>query len=163
VKKETDTLQKLFAKGTLPVALNGFYKGSLEKFIPGNFVESVAGLGARLWLPWYGKEFYSKSGSGDNVVPTLLSPIIRARYGERAILQKENKGLHVFPFRTKTARGLEDDIKVFQLDYDLVENPTLVRTVVDELVCVGKDSYLGKAFINEKGNFRLVAFFRLEK
>lgn len=162
-KKKINQLQQSFLKGVPPKELHGFYRGKLELLIPGNIVESLAGFIAKFWLPWYGKEFNKHQQRGDNLLPSYLLPLIRFRYKDIAILGKDKDRIHVFPFRTKIKEGLQDAIQVLQLDYDLQENPSRVRDVIDELVSVGRNAYLGKAYIRKGKDFRLAAFFSLEK
>jgi hypothetical protein len=161
---EVAILHQSFAKGTPPKGLDGFYKGKLIKLLPNSsgFEQSV-NLLVKLWLPWYGKEFIKKTQRGNNLLPSYLLPIIRARYGSDAIVGRDELGMHVFPFQTKITKGLNDKINVLQLNYDLQENPDAIRTVVDELVEIGDKKYLGKAYLKEGKSYRLVAFFGLEK
>ena len=138
--KKVDLLQFSFVHGKTPSNLGGFYKGKLELLLPHYPIEYIGSFIAKFWLPWRGKEFFDNRGV--NVLPF---------------------GMHKFPFTTKATKGIEDTIKVLQLNYDISENPTKVRSVVDELVEIEPNKYLGKAFIKNGELFRLVAFFTLEK
>lgn len=160
---EHNLLQQTFLQGKAPENLDGFYKGKLVWLMPSNITESIGGLIAKFWLPWYGKTFYSKQQRGDNVLPLYMTSLIKFRYGKDSILKKEKNVVHVFPFKTTIKKGLKDAISVLELNYDLPKNPLMIRKIVDELVNVGKDSFLGKAHIKEDNGFRTVAFFRLEK
>ena len=140
--KKDDRLHQLFLKGTLPKGLDGFYQGKLLTLIPANFVELLGSIVSKFWLPWYGKEFYNEKQRGDNLLPF---------------------GIHIFPFQTRIKGGLKDDIRVMQLDYNIAENPRKIRDGIDELVCVGRNKYLGKAYLKDGNDYRLVAFFSLEK
>lgn len=152
-----------FLKGTAPKNVNGFYHGKLVQLFPKNIPEFLGEFVSKIWLPWYGKEFDSKNSKGNNVIPSYLSPLVTLRYGEKIILKKAKDIIHVLPFQTKITKGIEDDINVLQLNYDLPENPEQVRAVVDELVQIEKNTYLGKAFLKEDTHYRHVAFFCLEK
>lgn len=163
MKKEDKLLQQAFLKGKIPKNLDGFYKGRLLKVMPCNIFESIGGFIAKFWLPWYGKNFYYKQQRGDNVLPSYMASLIKVRYGEEAILKKEYSAIHVFPFKTLIKKGLKDNISVLELNYNLSENPLQVRRIIDELVCTGKDLYLGKAHIKNGNSFRTVAFFQLER
>jgi hypothetical protein len=69
-----------------------------------------------------------------------------------------------FSFRTYLAPGLATpDREVLKLDYDLPGNPGLsVRRVLDEVVALGDEHFLGKAFVRAWwGAWRLIAFFIL--
>lgn len=161
--KKEDLLQQTFLKGTVPKDINGFYKGKLIHLISGSLIEFFGGIIANFWLPWYGKTFYNKQHKGNNILPSYIKPFIRLRFGDKSILRKEGNIIHVFPFNTSITKGIKDSIKVLQLNYNLPENPPSVRKVVDELVCLGKNEYLGKAYIKEGESARLVAFFNLKK
>ena len=163
LQDEKSRLQQSFLAGTRPTGLNGFYRGQLVKFFPTSTLFYIAGQVAKIWLPWYGKEFNPEKQRGHNILPAYLSGFIRSRYGDQVIVGKGNNTLKVFPFRTNIAKSLKDNLKVLQLDYNLAENPQLVRDVIDELVCVGENNYLGKAYLKKDNNFRLVAYFSLMK
>lgn len=160
---DASKLQQDFLEGVVPKGLNGFYKGKLIKFFPRSTVEQIAGFIVNFWLPWYGKTFYSAKARGENVVPSYLASFITSRFGEQAIIKKEVQGLHVFPFKTTITKGLKDKIQVLRLNYDLPQNPPQVRQVVDELVRIDKNKYLGKAYIVKGRTIYLAAFFSLEK
>ena len=161
--KKEEMLRQTFLKGSLPRNLNGFYKGKLAQFIPGNISEFLRGIIANFWLPWHGKTFYNQQNRGDNILPSYIKPFIRLRFGDKPITQEEGTIIHVFPFKTAIKRSIKDNLKILQLNYNLPQNPPQIRNVVDELVCIGKDDYLGKAYIKEGKGVRLVAFFSLEK
>lgn len=156
-------LQEKFINGKTPKQLDGFYRGSLDQVIDTNFVETLAKIAVSIFLPWKGKWFNAKNNMGDNILPSFLVPIIRLKIGDNYKIKKEFGGSHVFPFKTSIQKGLKDNMRVLRLDYNIPQNPPIVRKVIDELVGVGKDSYLGKAHIKEDNSFRTVAFFSLNK
>lgn len=133
-----------FSKGKLPKNLNGFYTGELLAMYPANTVERIAHTVAKVYLPWYGKTFFVSSRMGNNKLPIFS---------------------HAFSFKTYDAKSVDGNTKVLVLDYDLENNPSMVRRAVDEIVEIAKGQYLGKAFIKGKnGNKpRLIAFFGLKK
>jgi len=155
-------LQNLFAKGTTPKNLDGFYEGKLELLIPKSPVEFFGKFVSKFYLPWYGKEFNKILREGNNLIPSYLLFLMKTRY-RNSIVKTEKNRLHVFPFKTRVQKGLVDNIEVTRLDYDRKENPTTVRKVIDELVCIDKNKFLGKAFIKTQNDPRLVAFFCLTK
>lgn len=158
-----ERLKKQFSRGKPAKIMAGFYRGELTLLIPQTVGEKVGGFLAEFYLPWLGKVFYAKEKSGDNILKPLVKPLIAARFGEKAVGSDEFGGFHAFPFKTSVEKGIEDAISVLRLDYNLPQNPEKVRAVVDEVVEVGKNSYLGKAYLKERRLFRLVAFFRLKK
>lgn len=155
-------LQQSFLKGTPAKDLDGFYKGALLQFIPTTPLESFAGLITKVWLPWYGKKFNKDKHSGINKLPSYVIPPLRLLFGEK-ISGEDTNNMFAFPFKTSTQKGLKDPMQVMQLDYDSPENPALVRNVVDELVTIGNNTYLGKAYLKKNNNVRLLAFFSLQK
>ncbi len=121
---------------------NGFYKGKLLNLNSSSLIYSFAELLAKIWLPWQGKMFYSETKEGDNVI----------------------FGKHKFPFKFYKGKSLDGaKTEVMILDYNLPENPTKVRKVIDELVLTKKNYYLGKAYIKKGKDYKLVANFSLEK
>jgi hypothetical protein len=51
---------------------------------------------------------------------------------------------------------------VLRIDYDLPENPPLLRRIVDELVAVQPGVYLGQAILRRSSGGRRLAWFTLE-
>ncbi len=156
-----DQLHTQFGSGKTPTHIDGFYQGALLAGIPGNTTERIwLGL-LTIWLPWKGKWFDERRQHGDNIVPSLAAALIRPYFGSAVIREKGYGGHHAFPFRTTIEKGIYDPIDVMKLDYDLPENPVLVRNVVDEAVELSDGTLLGKAYRKEGKEYRLVAFFRL--
>lgn len=162
-KMQNYSLQQLFIKGNPPKNLDGFYKGTLDMLIPKNLLEQIEEFVAKIWLPWYGKQFNKKTNSGDNLLPEVLQPLLRSKYGNKTFGKKDGNRIHAFPFKTKITKALQDPMQVLQLNYNLPQNPGKVRDIIDELVQIDKNTYLGKAYLKEKNGFRLIAFFSLRK
>src|SRR5258708_3154617 len=135
-----DQLQNGFSKGKTPKNLEGFYKGTLALVIPKYPIEYFGNFFSKFWLPWHGKTFTKNKG-----------------------INNVSFGITAFSFSTKITKGIEDNINLLQLNYDVPENPSMIRKIIDELVEVEKNNYLGKAYLKEKDSYRLVAFFRLMK
>ena len=163
-------LNDLFRAGGPPArALDGIYKGELIalNLAPGwtQLVEWVT----RLWMPWKGKHFNAASQAGDNIFSRdsywpahVIWPLYHGYTNTDS--RTYPRTYHAFVFRTFTGQGLADpDRQVLKLDYDLRGNPSLtVRRVVDELVQVEEDLYLGKAHLHWlTGPWQLVAYFTL--
>lgn len=155
-------LNKQFQEGTFPKNCEGFYKGELLILLPESVAERLGGFFSMFWLPWKGKVFYSEKSSGDNIITTTGGTFVRALY-PKTLGKEEFGGIHAFPFTTSKSKGLENDIEVLRLSYDLPENPERLRTVIDEVVEVGVGKLLGKAFLKEDNDYRLAAYFRLYK
>ncbi|TSC86723.1 MAG: hypothetical protein G01um10147_804 [Microgenomates group bacterium Gr01-1014_7] len=100
-----------------------FISGSAPMALPNGFYSGkVTGLKTN----WQGKKFNSKSKTGIN------------------IFKKEGKQIELYPFKIYMAAGLQDNIEVLRIDYNLPENPLWVRFVKDEIVETGEDKFLGK-------------------
>lgn len=119
-----------------------FIKGSLPFGLDGLYKGSVSGLKTT----WQGKKFEASSSAGIN-------------------LFKSDSGVtERYPFKTYSGKGLQDNIQVLKIDYNLKENPLWLRFIVDELVQTAPNKYLGKLQVKllPKVSFSL-GFFNLEK
>jgi len=99
-------------------------------------------------LPWKGKRFEPSTATGDNV--------FEEDSGARA--QK-------YPFKTYVAKGIRDPtLEVFKIDYDIPGNPFWLRRILDEVVQVGPDEYLGKIHVRWLfGSSFALGYFKLKK
>lgn len=156
-------LQNEFLRGTADIGLSGFYKGELTRLFPSSLEGTIGALLLNVWLPWKGKYFYPEHQVGDNILSTYLEFFIKFLYRDFGIERPADGKFHAFPFHTYAMPGLLDPINVMQLNYDLSQNPPIVRKVIDELVLVGEHEYLGKAYLVGKNGPRLMAYFRLKK
>ena len=159
-------LNKLFRAGSIPEpALNGRYAGELVAIdiAPGltQFYQWLLSV----WMPWRGKTFDAAHRTGDNIFTNdsyLLARLFNPFY--RGFEEDRPGTYRGFAFRTYIAPGLVDpDRQILKIDYDLKDNPALtVRRVLDELVQVDEDLYLGKAHVRWWwGAWQTVAFFTL--
>ncbi len=117
------------------------------------------------WLPWKGKTFDPVHARGDNIfsrdslrLARVFNPFYNHFVGDGP------QNYRGFAFRTYLGPGREDpDRNVMKIDYDLAENPGLIRRVLDELVQIGDGTYLGKAHVKWwSGRWQRVAFFALQ-
>ena len=160
-RNSLDQLQKEFKKGKIPYSLHGFYHGEVSLLIPNNLAESLGSFLLRLYLPWKGKYFYRRSG--DNIISSPLKLFLSLASQKIRYIRNGISGYHAFPFRTFIKKGIMDKKNVLELDYNLPRNPDMVRKVIDEIVEVGDNAYLGRAYIKENETYRLAAFLRLYK
>lgn len=122
-------------------------KKFLEGTLPSRPLEGFYQGRVSIKTNWQGKSFDSSSKTGINVLKNSSS--------------QEKK----FPFKTYEGEGLQDKkLKVLKIDYDIKQNPFYIRLVLDEIVQVGDNSFLGKA------NYKLIpgfpfclGFFELHK
>jgi hypothetical protein len=168
-RKGLAALNELFRSGAVPnPALNGRYRGELIALDIALGLTQFYQWLANRWMPWLGKTFRAAQQSGDNIFTKdsyLLARIFNPLYqGFRA---DSTKTYRAFAFHTYVAPGLVDsDKSVLKIDYHLKENPSLtVRRVLDELVQIDDDLFLGKAHLHwwwgPSGGWQTVAYFTL--
>ncbi len=159
-------LNDLFRAGAVPEPPpNGRYAGELNALdIAPGLTQFFQGL-FHLWMPWRGKTFDASHGRGDNFFTKdsyLLARLFNPLY--RSFVSDGPKTYRGFTFRIYKAPGLFDaDRTVLKIDYNLKENPAFtVRRVLDELVELDADLYLGKAHVHWWwGKWQTVAYFSL--
>lgn len=97
---------------------------------------------------WLGKKFDAADSSGINLFGTTIETAT-AKY----------------PFKMSVGKGIRDTgTDVIKIDYNVPENPFWLRPVLDEIVQIAPDTYLGKLQIRVGSLFSFsVAYFRLEK
>jgi hypothetical protein len=162
-------LNDLFRAGTAPdPAPNGRYAGELIALDLAPGLTPFFRWLTNAWMPWRGKTFDPSRQRGDNIFTKdsyFLARLFNPLY--RGFIADSPGTYRGFAFRTYTAPGLFDkDRTVLKIDYDLKENPALtVRRVLDELVELDENLYLGKAHVRwwwrPKGGWQTVAFFTL--
>jgi hypothetical protein len=161
-----EQLEGLFARGVPPEPpLDGRYDGALLQMTlaPGADLAFRSLFG--LWLPWLGKRFDAAAGTGENVFDMSAY-----RAGERltpapyrAWWPEDDSSYRALRFRTSVAPGrLDPGVEALRIDYDLPENPPLLRRIVDELVAVQPGVYLGQAILRRGDGGRRLAWFTLE-
>ena len=162
-------LNDLFRAGTVPDPRpNGRYAGELIALDMAPGLTQFFQWLTNQWMPWRGKSFESTQQRGDNIFTKDSYPLARLFNPlYRGFVNDGPKTYRGFAFRTYTAPGLFDtDRTVLKIDYDLKENPGLtVRRVLDELVQLDDDLYLGKAHVrwwwSSKDSWQTVAYFSL--
>jgi hypothetical protein len=104
-----------------------FLKGKVPSNLPDGFYKGwVRGYAG----PWMGKSFNKEKGTGMNVF------IVGKNHIER------------FPFVTSVEKGLQDkNLDVIKINYNLTQNSFFLRMILDEIVEVEQDTYLGKVHI----------------
>jgi hypothetical protein len=162
-------LNQLFRNGKVPdPSLNGRYAGELIAIDIAPGLTQLFDSLLSAWLPWLGKTFDPAQGTGDNIFTRDSYPL--ARFFNpfyRGFATDGPSTYRGFAFRTYIAPGVMDsDRSVLKIDYNLKENPVLtVRRVLDELVQVGNQLYLGKAHVRwwwrPRGGWQTVAYFTL--
>ncbi|HEX5657477.1 MAG TPA: hypothetical protein VFX59_09780 [Polyangiales bacterium] len=135
-------LEALYLRATVAdsdfLAIAGHPRGrvlavpGIDRALVGDFVRRFQ---RSALYPWEGKSFTAldaREGRGIN----------RFRYPVR-------RGW--FPFRTGLDRSRVDDRPCIAIDYDVPDNPWLVRGIYDELRALGNGLYLGRGGIRRAG------------
>ena len=146
--------QKEFVKGKVPSpSPEGFYKGTAY----------LLGGGP---VPWLGKSFDASQRQGYNIftpqgasVLKILSPL----YKRFSVNPEGNTDAYYF--QTNAGAGLKDEeTEVFKLNYNSPENPFPIRIILDEMVEVAPDEFLGKVHVKVfPGYYATIGFFGLRK
>jgi hypothetical protein len=162
-------LNTLFRTGTVPEPpLNGHYAGKLIALDIAPGLSQFFQWLTNRWMPWLGKTFNAAQGSGDNIFAGDSYPVTRFfNPFYRGFVFDGTGTYRGFAFRTYIAHGLADpDLMVLKIDYGLESNPFLtVRRLLDELVQIDANLYLGKAHVHwwfrPQDGWQMVAYFTL--
>lgn len=117
-------------------------------------------------MPWCGKTFNAAAATGDNLLYTSFLPVARLFFPLYRGYRPEGDGrMTGLSFRTSIAPGLRDpDRQVLKIDYDHPSNPFLMRRILDELVQVDDNYFLGKAYFKlSASTYHLVFYFALQR
>ena len=146
--------QRDFIDGRTPtIAPDGFYKGSAYM------------LGNRP-VPWLGKSFKSGNAKGFNVFTPKGASLLKLMTPLYKLFHLDGDGnTDAYYFKTGTGSAFKDaDVSVFKLDYDLPENPFLIRIILDEMVEVAPNEFLGKVHMKVfPGYYATIGFFGLNR
>lgn len=159
-------LQHAFSGGRVPdPPLEGRYRGTLITPTLHPWLDALGRAFTRWWLPWNGKTFSAAAQTGDNIFSNdglipgrIIFPFYRDYVPD---LPGHSRALR---FRTYTGPSqLDPSVTVLKIDYDWEGNPRyLVRQVLDELVQLEADYYLGKALLRVgRGRYVCAAYFAL--
>ena len=152
-------LRTIYADGSMPgslVELDGHPRGRMLDvvFARGPLRRGLRSFSGAVAFPWGGKSFSSVSAEAGR-------GINRVRLGGRHTL---------FPFNTSIASSLIDGESCVRLDYDLPDNPGVIRKIHDEVREVSPGLFLGPAMWKLAGpastgvgfDARLVLWFALD-
>lgn len=150
----TNHWQKKFLDGKLPESPpEGFYRGSAYL------------LGNRR-VPWLGKSFESENDLGFNIFTPKGASLLKMMTPFYQKFRENSDGnTEAYYFKTSTGEGFKDkNIETFKLDYDAPENPFLIRIILDEIVEVGPEEFLGKVHLRVfPGFYSTIGYFGLKK
>ncbi len=157
---------ELFRSGRPPEPpLHGSYAGGLVAVDIAPGVTQVAELLASWWMPWKGKHLSADISRGDNIFGRRSRWLFRFLFPfYRGVKENDADTFRAFEFITSVDSGKDDpDLQVLKIDYDSRENPALtIRRIVDELVQLDDDVYLGKIHFRWWwGSWKMVGYFTL--
>lgn len=146
--------QAEFLAGTAPTeAPEGFYRGAAY----------LVGSGP---VPWLGKSFESENAKGFNIFTLKGASLLKILTPFYKLFRPNADGnTDAYYFKTSTGPGFRDSgIAVFKLDYDSTENPFLIRIILDEMVEVAPQEFLGKVHMKVfPGYYATIGFFGLKR
>jgi len=148
-------LGALYAGGSVPdslAAIDGDLVGrmlAVEKLDRGSPRRALAAFSRGSGFPWAGKSFRAEAaGRGSGVNRVRLGAAGRHR---------------LFPFETRFGESVIDARACVVLDYDLTDNPAVIRAIHDEVRLVTPRVLLGPACWKREGHKpALVLWFALE-
>ena len=145
---------KQFVEGRAPqTAPEGFYHGTAHIFFDKQ-------------TPWLGKSFVAANNLGFNIFmakSTWLLKTMMPLY--KKFTQNINGDTNAFYFQTRKEAGLKDkETDVIKLDYDAPENPFPIRIILDEIVEIAPEQFLGKIHLKVFPRFySTIGYFGLRK
>ncbi|MFT3764947.1 MAG: hypothetical protein QM820_05430 [Minicystis sp.] len=149
---DVDALGPVYAAGTVPgslAVLDGHPRGrmlAVKTLDHGTIAGALRSFSGASTFPWGGKSFAAEgatSGTGINRVHLF--------------------GRHqLFPFETRFAPSVIDGRETIVLDYDLPDNPYLIRKIHDEIREVSPGLFLGPAMWKTKDGHAFVLWFALD-
>lgn len=149
---ERSPYHKMFVGGRAPDSLDGFHPGMAHVL----FDKKV---------PWLGKHFDRQQQFGYNVFTPLGAKILKfASPFYRKFSLNEEGNTRAYYFKTWVGKGKKDtQLDVFKLDYDSPENPLFIRIILDEVVEIAPQQYLGKIHVKFlPGFFVTIGYFGLK-
>ncbi|HGG56454.1 MAG TPA: hypothetical protein ENK31_01525 [Nannocystis exedens] len=145
-------LGQLYARGGVPDSLevlDGSPQGRMLAIAGtgrGMLAKGLRRVAASSGFPWGGKSFSSSS-------PREGRGINRVRLGGRHLL---------FPFQTEFCASRIDDRPTIRLDYDLDDNPGIIRRIHDEIREIQPGLFLGPAMWKSREKVTFVLWFALD-
>lgn len=151
---EHGSYQKQFSAGSTPQsAPDGFYRGAAHVLFDAG-------------VPWMGKSFDRANNLGFNIFTPAGGSLLKllAPFYKR-FSTNEDGNTRAFYFQTRTGPGLKDpELNVVKLDYDSPENPFRIRIILDEIVEIAPEQYLGKIHVKVfPGYYSTLGYFGLKK
>jgi hypothetical protein len=115
--------------------------------------------------PWLGKSFDAQNQIGFNLFTPLGARVLKvASPLYRKFSVNEEGNTRAYYFKTSVGKGQKDaNTDVLKLDYDRPENPFWIRAILDEVVEIAPQQYLGKIHVKVlPGFFISIGYFGLK-
>ncbi len=144
--------QKMFVEGRVPnPPPDGFHPGEAHVLFDKQ-------------TPWMGKSFDAQNQIGFNFFTPLGARILKTAsplYQKFSVNDEGNT--RAYYFKTYVGKGQKDvNTDVFKLDYDSPENPFWIRAILDEVVEIAPQQYLGKIHVKLAPGFYVsIGYFGL--
>jgi len=151
---ERSPYQQTFVEGRAPdPSPDGFHPGEAHVLLDKK-------------TPWRGKSFDAKNQVGFNIFTPLGARILKFAsplYQKFSVNEEGNT--RAYYFKTCVGKGKKDvNTEVFKLDYDMPENPFWIRAILDEVVEIAPQQYLGKIHVKVlPGFFISIGYFGLRE
>ncbi|HMV48722.1 MAG TPA: hypothetical protein PLD20_07615 [Blastocatellia bacterium] len=142
-----------------------FIAGRAPAPLPDGFHPGAAHVLFDKQTPWLGKQFNRTQELGFNVFTPLGAKILKFAspfYPKFSL--NEDGNTHAYYFKTRVGKGKKDtSLDVLKLDYAAMrENPLFIRIILDEVVEIAPQQYLGKIHVKLlPGFFVTIGYFGL--
>ena len=143
-----------------------FLQGSTPAQPPDGFYQGTAHVLFDKQTPWLGKSFNSADNLGFNVFTSSGGKLLRLLTPLYNRFSRNSEGnTKAFYFKTRSEPALKDaPLNVIKLDYDSAENPFIIRIILDEIVEIAPEQYLGKIHLKVlPGFYSTIGYFGLKK
>lgn len=142
-----------------------FVNGRAPNPLPQGFHPGQAHVLLDKPVPWLGKSFDRDQQLGFNIFTPLGAKILKIAspfYPKFTV--NEDGNTRAYYFKTCVGKGKKDaNVNVLKLDYAAVrENPLFIRIILDEIVEIAPQQYLGKIHVKMlPGFFVTIGYFGL--
>lgn len=143
-----------------------FLRGSVPNPSPDGFHPGLAHVLLDKKIPWLGKSFDPKTQTGFNIFTPTGARILKTITASYSKFSQNSDGTtNAYYFKTYIEKGKKDtELDVIKLDYGFPENPWIIRIILDEIVAISSNSYLGKIHVKFlPGFFVTIGYFGLQK
>ena len=143
-----------------------FLNGTTPQTAPDGFYQGTAHLLFDQQTPWLGKSFNRLDSEGFNIFTPAGASLLKilTPFYKRFALNNDGN-TDAYYFKTRTEPALKDaPLNVIKLDYNSPENPFLIRIILDEIVEIAPEQYLGKVHLKVFPNvYSMIGYFGLRK